>query len=94
MFLNGTGDIRHALKTITDNCHDFGSIEVLEVRMLLSKVHTKFWIYERDIETTARSILLSEVANNSTISYKERMELFFDFYWNNFIRQQSALYLD
>lgn len=31
ILLNGNGDLRHALKTISDNCHDFGEIEVLEV---------------------------------------------------------------
>lgn len=81
--MNGASDIRHALKTISDNCHDFGAIENLD-----------FYIYEGDAENIARAILFTEIFNNSKMSYRERIELFYDFYWNNFIRKRSVEYLD
>lgn len=83
ILLNGNKDLRHALKTLSDNCDDFGAIESLH-----------FYVYERDAENIARAILFTEIVNNSKMSYRERVELFYDFYWNNFIRKRSVEYLD
>lgn len=49
---------------------------------------------EKDAVTTARSILLSEIVNNSLLSFRERVELFFDVYWNCFMRENTAKYID
>jgi len=37
---------------------------------------------------------MTEIINNSKISYRERMELFFDIYWNCFMREKTQEYLD
>lgn len=42
----------------------------------------------------ARGILLSEIVNNSLLSFRERVELFFDVYWNTYMREKTAEYID
>ena len=37
---------------------------------------------------------MTEIVNNSDVSYRERVELFFDIYWNNFVRDKTVEYLD
>ena len=37
---------------------------------------------------------MTEIVNNSKLAYRERMELFFDIYWNIFVRQKTQEYLD
>ncbi len=54
----------------------------------------QFYILEKDLVNVARSIVLSEIVNNSLLSFRERVELFFDVYWNCFMRENTARYLD
>lgn len=53
-----------------------------------------FYILEKDSVNVARSILLTEIVNNSELSFRERVELFFDVYWNTYVREKTAEYID
>lgn len=83
MLLNGCSDIRHVLHTVATRQGGWGQTK---------SVH--FYVYERDTVNVARSILLSEIVNNSKLSFRERVELFFDVYWNAYTREKTAEYID
>lgn len=53
-----------------------------------------FYIWEKDNVNIARNILMTEIANNSELSFRERVELFFDVYWNTYVREKTAEYID
>lgn len=38
--------------------------------------------------------MLTEIVNNALLSFRERVELFFDVYWNCYIRENTAKYID
>jgi hypothetical protein len=83
VLLNGCSDIRHALRTLQQNIGSWG--ETKEVN---------FYIWEKDSANIARNILMTEIVNNSELSFRERVELFFDVYWNTYIREKTAEYMD
>lgn len=78
VLLNGTCDLRHAIKTLTDHCIQPGGLE---------EIH--FYIRDKDMENIARDIVMLEVVNNSKLAYRERSDIFFDVYWNCFMRQKT-----
>ena len=83
MLLNGCSDIRHVFRTLQQNVGSWG--ETKEIN---------FYIWEKDNVNIARNILMTEIANNSELSFRERVELFFDVYWNTYVREKTAEYID
>jgi len=83
VLLNNTADIRHVIKTLADNANSYKDIENLEI-----------YVLENHKESFARDMILLEVINNANESYRERIELFFDIYWNCFIREKSSWYIE
>merc|ERR1711976_171536 len=83
VLLNNTTDIRHVIKTLADNANSYKDIENLEI-----------YILENYKECFARDMILLEIINNANESYRERIELFYDIYWNCFIREKTCWYIE
>lgn len=82
ILLAGTSDLRHILKTVADNCRS-------EKPKCLH-----FYFYETSKELISRLILLLQVLHLSSLSYRERLELFLDIYGNNLYREKTQKYID
>lgn len=83
ILLNGCSDIRHVFRTLSSKKGNWGQTKTVN-----------FYILEKDTVNVARSILLMEIVNNSLLSFRERVELFFDVYWNAYMREKTAEYID
>lgn len=80
---NDTKDIRHLIKTLADNHDKYKNIEEIEICVL-----------EQLKECFARDVILQDIINNSGESFRERIELFFDVYWNCFVREKTSTYIN
>lgn len=85
ILLSGTSDIRHILSTLS-------SLIIEGKPSSVETVH--FYVYEREKEALARSILLLQVICESNIAYQERVDLFLDLWANAFLREKSSKFLD
>lgn len=68
---------------MADNCRDFQNLKSMDV-----------YILEKHKEIFARDVIMLDIVNNYSESFRERVELFFDIYWNCFIRQKTADYIN
>lgn len=81
ILVSGGSDIRHVLKTVSDNCD---KEEFLEL---------KFWIHEKQKEVLAR-IALQVLVLGLDISEREKMELFLELHSNSMLREKTSQFLD
>ncbi|KAL4428975.1 hypothetical protein ABPG74_011171 [Tetrahymena malaccensis] len=81
-----TSDLRHVLKTIADNCisnKDSSKIKKLNI-----------YVYEKQKESFCRWLLLLQILQTTSLSFRERVELFLDVFGNAMIREKSQRYID
>ena len=78
-----TCDLRHILKSISDI-----------VTMKKSRKHKlNIWIHEKEFGCLARDLLFLTIICETSLSKRERMELFIDLYSNCLIRDKTDQYM-
>ena len=78
-----TCDLRHILKSISDI-----------VPMKKSRKHKlNIWIHEKEFGCLARDLLFLTIICETSLSKRERMELFIDLYSNCLIRDKTDQYM-
>ncbi len=81
ILISETSDIRHVLKSLTDN---------LPTRT----APITLYFHEKEKENIARAILFLTILSETHLSYRERQEYFLDLYGNVTIRDKTAAYLE
>ena len=81
IFISGNGDIRHVLRTLSEECLND------EEKSLT------FYIHESSKEVLARDLLFIIIVNDLSLSIRERVELFLEIYGNALIRERAAEYI-
>lgn len=77
----GGADLRHVVKTVARQRSAGGPRRRL-----------RFFLHERHHEVLARHVLFLQIANNTRLSARERMETFLSLYGNTLVRERDSLY--
>ena len=80
--LSNSNDIRHILKTIFQN---FENKKKLKIR---------FYLYERNRENIARSLVFMHIIHDLQLSLRDRIELFMEIYGNTLLTSRTSDYLE
>lgn len=81
VLLSGNGDIRHLLRSLSENSLNSADFSVT------------FYLHEISKEVLARNLFFIYLINDVSLSIKDRMELFLEIYGNCLIREKAAEYL-
>lgn len=82
MLLSNSNDIRHILKTVS---------RIFEVKKDLK---LNFYVYEKSKENLTRLILFFHILHDSTLSIRERVEIFMEIYGNTLLSSRTAEYIN
>lgn len=80
IFLSGLSDIRHILRTLSENS-------------LSSGFPLTFYLHENNKEVLARQMFFIYLINDMALPIRERVELFLEVYGNCLIRERAAEYV-
>ena len=81
IFLSGNSDIRHILRSISEECTSEREIQVT------------FYMHEYTKEVLARELLSLLIINDLSLPVRERVEFFLDIYANALTRERTADYV-
>lgn len=87
VLLEGTSDMRHFLKTIADNCRINGKSDN-------SITQLNIYVNEKQKEVICRWLLLLQIVQTTSLSFRERVELYLDVFGNALIREKTQRYID
>ena len=85
VFLSEVGDIRHILKSISD------MLPLADGKKRQNPIN--IYLHDKQIENLARSLLFLTIICETSLSKRERMELFLDLYSNALVRDKTDGYL-
>jgi dynein assembly factor 3 len=77
----GGADIRHILKTVSRRNQTVAGRKL------------RFFVHERHHEVHARHMLLLQVINNTSMTIRERMEMFLSIFGNTLVREKDSMYV-